>query len=155
MLEYELARPEQVEAFLRLTRDQAADYLERTLELMGMTWEQFSHLFRTVGQVYAICRDGHMTGFYWVEERGNVLHLHGLILKESSRGQGIGTQVLHELEARHGDSISAIELGVHKSNRRARKLYARLGYETVQVLEDLGFEVMRKQLAKEPAASGP
>ena len=152
MLEYELAQAEQLEAFLQLMRDQAADYLERSLELVGATPERFGQLFRTVGQVYAIYQAGREAGFYWIEQRGEVLHLHGLILEESFQGRGVGTRVLHDLETRH-DGVAAIELGVHSSNRRARKLYARLGYETVQVLGDLGFEVMRKQLAKEPAAS--
>lgn len=153
MVEYRPATEEQYEAFLQLMRDHAADYLERTMELMEMTWEQFSHLFRTVGQVYGVYERDEVAGFYWIEEREAVLHLHGLILKEAFRGQGIGTQVLHKIEAQYGDGMAAIELGVHESNSRAKKLYERLGYETVKTLDELGFEVMQKQLSREPGAN--
>ena len=144
MLEYEPAKLEQYEEFLQLMRDDAAEYLERTMALMEMTWEEFSQLFRTVGEVVGVYEDGAIAGFYWIEEREAVLHLHALILKEGFRGRGIGTGVLRELEDRHGAGVDAIELGVHESNRRARALYERLGFETVKRLDELGFEVMRK-----------
>lgn len=148
MLAYLPAKIEQYETFLQLTQDQAADYLERTLELMEMTGEEFGDLFRTVGQVYGIYKDGQLAGYFWIEEREAILHLHGLILKENFQGQGIGTQVLRELEARYGDRMAAIELGVHESNHRAEQLYERSGYQTVKRIDELGFEIMQKQLQR-------
>lgn len=141
------ANTENYEVFLQLLQDQASDYLEHTLELMEMTWEEFNHLFRSVGRVYGIFKDGQLAGFYWIEERKKFLHLHGLILKKDFQGQGIGTQVLRELEARYGDRMECIELGVHESNTRAKKLYERTGYETVKSYSDLGFDVMQKWLS--------
>lgn len=150
MLEYKHANTEQYETLLQLTQDQAAGYLERTLELMRLTWEEFGHLFRTVGGVYGIYKDGRLAGYFWIEEREAILHLHGLILKERYQGQGIGTQVLHDLEARYGDRMAAIELGVHESNVRAKRLYERTGYKTVKTYRDLGFDVMQKELSNQP-----
>lgn len=143
---YEPAKGEEYDDFLRLTREHGAAYLERTLALMGMTWEAYGQLFRTVGEVYGVYEDRELAGFYWVEERESVLHLHGLILKEGFRGRGIGTRVLRDLEVRHGEGVAAIELGVHESNRRAKALYERRGYETVKRLDDVRFEVMQKAL---------
>jgi RimJ/RimL family protein N-acetyltransferase len=126
------------------------------MTLMDMTWEEFTHLFRTVRDVYGIYEDGKLAGFCWVEIREAVLHLHGLMLKEPFWRHGIGTRVLHELEARYGDGVNTIEAGVHESNHRAKKSYQRLGYETVKTSNDLGFDVMQKHLPKdaEPSASG-
>jgi hypothetical protein len=56
MLTYELVQVEQYEECLQLMRNEADDYLERTMELMQMTWEEFAHLFKTLGQVYGIYR---------------------------------------------------------------------------------------------------
>jgi ribosomal protein S18 acetylase RimI-like enzyme len=147
MLTYEPAKVEQYDEFLQLMRDHAANYLERTMELMQMTWQQFDHLFRTVGQVYGIYEDDQLAGFYWIEERGKVLHLHGLVLAGQFQGKGIGTQVLKMLETKYRGSMDAIELGVHKSNEKARALYERLGYEMVKRLDGLGFYIMQKRLS--------
>lgn len=147
MLEYLPAKTDQYETFVQLTQDQAQGYLEGTLELMKITWEEYSHLFRTIGQVYGIYKNGRVAGFFWIEEREKILHLHGLILKKDFQGQGIGTQVLRDLEARYGDRMECIELGVHESNARAKKLYERTGYETVKTYSDLGFDVMQKRLS--------
>jgi ribosomal protein S18 acetylase RimI-like enzyme len=145
-LQYEPASARDYDKFLRWTRDETAGYLGPTLELMEMTWPEFGRLFRSVGQVYGVYEEGQAAGFCWIEERERVLHLHGLILRESSRGRGIGTEVLKMLEERYREEMDAIELGVHESNVRARALYERLGYETVNALEDLGFYVMQKRL---------
>jgi len=64
MLEYLPAKTEQYGTFLQLTQDQASGYLEGTLELMNITWEEYSHLFRTIGQVYGIYTDGQAAGFF-------------------------------------------------------------------------------------------
>ena len=144
---YEPAEGNEYDVFLRLMEQHASDYLNRTLTLMEITWESFAHLFNTVGEVYGIYEDGRLAGFYWVEKRDAVLHLHGLILKEGFRGRGIGSRVLRDLEARHSEGVATIELGVHASNRGARRLYERLGYDTVKHLEELGFEIMQKEVS--------
>jgi ribosomal protein S18 acetylase RimI-like enzyme len=139
MLTYELAHVEQIDEFLRLMREDAVDYLDRTMELMQMTWSQFDQLVKTVGQVFGIYHDGLLVGFYWVEERDRVVHLHGLVIRNPCQGQGMGTEVLNMLANRYADTMDAIELGVHESNTRAQALYARLGYQTTKHLADLAF----------------
>jgi ribosomal protein S18 acetylase RimI-like enzyme len=146
---YKPASGEQYDLFLDLMRSQAADYLDRTMELMGLTWQEFAHLFRTVGQVYGVYEKKRLAGFYWIEEREAILHLHGLVLKETHQGRGIGSQVLTMLETTHRGCMEAIELGVHESNEGARRLYERHGYRTVKMLDDVGFFIMQKSLSSE------
>jgi len=64
-----------------------------------------------VGRVYGIYEDARLAGFYWIEERGQELHLHGLILKEQFQSRGIGTQILHKLEIEYKERMAFIELG--------------------------------------------
>lgn len=146
---YKPSSGEQYDLFLNLMRSQAADYLDCTLELMGLTWQEFAHLFRTVGQVYGIYEEEHLAGFYWIEEREEILHLHGLVLEGAAQGRGIGSRVLTMLETIYRDRMEAIELGVHESNERARRLHERFGYRTVKLLDDVGFFIMQKPLSGE------
>jgi ribosomal protein S18 acetylase RimI-like enzyme len=154
MLSYRPATAEQHDEFLQLMLDEAADYLERTMELMQFTLEQAKELVATVGQVYSIYQDERLAGFYWIEEREGTLHLHGLALKEDFQGKGIGTQVLHKLATEYRGRMEAIELGVHQSNSRAKALYDKLGYETVLHMEELGFYIMQKRLPEDNAVAG-
>lgn len=153
MLTYQPARSDQYDELFQLMAMDATDYLQDSLRLMQMTQAQFAEIFRTVGNVFAIDQDGSLAGFYWIEERGQIVHLHALILKAAFQGQGIGTQALKMLIELYQGRMDAIELGVHQSNERARKLYQRLGFEDVKFLDDLGYYIMQKRLQKSPMDS--
>ena len=142
------ATHEEYARFLDLMREEAGDYLERTLGLMELPWEEFAQLFQTVGEVLALLEEAEVAGFCWLERREKVLHLHAIVIKEACRGRGIGTRTLHLLEERYRDTVESIELGVHGSNTGARQLYRRLGYERVRLLEELNFENLQKQLVE-------
>lgn len=152
MIDLSPAPDGQYDEFLRLMLNETGSYLEPTLQRMQMSWEEFTRLFRTVGQVYGVYSGGALAGFCWVEPRGRVLHLHGLVLKGEFQGRGIGSATLEVLESRYKGTVDVIELGVHRSNRRAIALYERLGYRRVRVLDDLGFDIMQKQLTPKPSA---
>jgi ribosomal protein S18 acetylase RimI-like enzyme len=145
MLTYRPAAPEQYDDFFQLMAAESRDYLDTTLQLMDADWDRFAELFRTVGQVCGIYLEDGWAGFYWVEVRDAVLHVHGLILHPEFQGRGIGRQVLADLEAEYGDRVGALELGVHHSNRRALALYQHAGFQTVKTLEELGFLVLQKK----------
>jgi len=151
MLTYRPATADQYDELLQLMAVDSADYLNQSLELMKMTWEEFGQLFRTVGHCYSIYQDDRLAGFYWIEERERTLHLHALILKREFQGQGIGTQVLQMLAEQFQVRMDTIELGVHQSNDGAKRLYQRLGFEVVNFRADLGYYIMQKSLAREPA----
>jgi ribosomal protein S18 acetylase RimI-like enzyme len=146
MLTYSPATPKQVNEFLSLLRSDTG-YITNTLNLMQMTWEQFAQMVRTTGHIFAICQDEQVAGYYWIEERERILHLHGIVVKGSYQSQGIGTAVLTMLRDQYRDSLDAIELGVHESNSRARKLYERLGFRLLMYLKDLGYYVLQLPLS--------
>ena len=146
MLTYQQASEEEVVAFLELLREDARDYLDQTIALMGETWEHFVEISQQVGRVYEVAQDGHPAGYYWIEERGRELHLHGIVVKAEFRGQGIGTAILERLREEYAGRMDVIELGVHDSNGRAKALYERMGFIIVRRVEELGFSVMQMEI---------
>jgi ribosomal protein S18 acetylase RimI-like enzyme len=151
MLAYQPATPDQIEELLRLMRLDASDYLDRTMQLMDMTWAQFSQRVRTVGQVFGVYRHNELVAFYWIEERERIVHLHGLVVSSAYQNQGIGAEILTTLAHKYARVMDAIELGVHETNTRARALYERIGYRTVKYLPDLGFYVLQRSLVEKEA----
>ncbi len=145
-LTYKEATEDDFSVFMDLIHADAGDYLEHAMKLMKMDWRKFEHLFRTVGEVRGIYVDGALAGFCWVEHRDDVLHIHGLILKNEYQDRGIGSEVLGMLEDRFAGVVDALELAVHDSNVRAKQLYERLGFETVRRLDDEGFDIMQKKI---------
>jgi len=120
--------------------------MERTLERMDLSMERFCLLFWTMGQVYSVCQEGDLLGFCWVEERGLILHLHGIVLKEEAQGNGLGTQILQKIEDQYSGSMDEIELGYHQTNFGDQELYERLGYCEVKTPDAVGFPTMRKNI---------
>src|SRR3972149_5238251 len=109
MLTFRPATPDQYDDFLRVLKTEAAEYLAATLRHMGMTKDEFAHIFRTVGEVRGIYEGEDLAGFYWIEKRQEVLHLHALILKRPSQGRGIGTRVLETLATKFRVTVTRSE----------------------------------------------
>lgn len=147
MLSFSPATPGQYDEFLKMMWDDGQDYWENTLRVMQMTWEEYAQIFHTRGEVFAIFQDDALAGFYWIEERVDTLHLHGLILKTGYQGQGIGTTILTMLANRYSGKLDKIELGVYQANSGAIRLYEKLGYCITKRLDDLQFFIMQKPLA--------
>ena len=144
MMTYEIATENQYGEFLNLMLEHMEEYLETLMKLMGLSINEFEHLLRTIGQVYCVKYHGEVAGFYWLEERGREIHLHGIILKEVYQGKGIGTRLFEQLEKKYQKEKQLIELGVHRSNEGAIRFYEKLGYIIEVTKEDLGFHIMRK-----------
>jgi ribosomal protein S18 acetylase RimI-like enzyme len=119
MLTFTPATPDQYDEFLQMMWDDGQDYLEHTMRVMQMSWEQYDHIFRTRGEVQAIYQDTNLAGFYWIEEREDTLHLHGLILKPKFQGLGIGTAILTMLADQYTGKLDKIELGAYQENVKA------------------------------------
>jgi ribosomal protein S18 acetylase RimI-like enzyme len=146
MLEQKPAKSEQFGEFLKMFRENAEPYIDDVLNLMNMDWDQFVEVFRTLGKIDCIYDGNECAGFYWTEKRDRILHLHALILKDEFQGRGIGSQVLDRLLEDCVGEIDSIELGVHHSNQKAKELYERFGFRTVQTLDDLDFSIMQKDI---------
>ncbi len=147
MLTYTTPEIDEFDRLFDLMRAEASEYLEDSLWSIGMTVSAFRAKFKSVGEVVEVLSDGDPAGFYWVEARDNILHLHGLILKSEYQGRGLGRQIMQAIEKIHSEGISAIELGVYHGNAAARKLYDRMGYRVVKSLDDVYFDIMRKTLS--------
>jgi ribosomal protein S18 acetylase RimI-like enzyme len=146
MLSYAPATTEQYDEFLEMMWNDGQDYMENAMHVMQMTWEQYGQIFRTRGEVQAIYQETNLAGFYWIEQRGDILHLHGLILKPKFQGQGIGTTVLNMLSDRYKGTMDRIELGVYQENTGAIRLYQKMGFVITKSLDDLHFFIMQKSL---------
>jgi ribosomal protein S18 acetylase RimI-like enzyme len=147
MLTYSPATAGQYDEFLQMMWDDGQEYLPEAMRIMQMTWEEYAQIFRTRGEVRAIYQDEDLAGFYWIEERGDTLHLHALILKTVFQGQGIGTAVLTMLATQYTGSLDKIELGVYQANTGAIRLYEKMGFQITRNLGDLHFYIMQKDLS--------
>ncbi|MEN4013147.1 MAG: GNAT family N-acetyltransferase [Chloroflexota bacterium] len=153
ILSYQPARDEQIDEFLELLQADAANYLRPTLEMMGWSWAEFASRVHGSGRVFCVYCGGEKVGCYWIEERGRVLHLHGIVVARAWQGQGIGTQVLAHLAEEYAGRLDLIELGVHESNPRAQALYEREGFVVVRHLAEPGFYIMQRAL-NQPKTAG-
>ncbi len=150
MLAFKPAEPAQYDEFFAILRRNSAGYLDGVLEQMQTTWDEFARQFRAVGEVSGVYQDGTLAGFCWIEERQETLHLHGLFILEAFQGQGLGSAVIRRLQEQYRGRMSAIELGVHQSNVKAKAIYERLGFHVVQQREDVGFFIMQMPLKHLP-----
>lgn len=150
-IETTTATPDERGSLLGLMREHMADRLERTLQLMGLTLDQFTELYRTRGEVRTIRHRGAVAGYYWIEKRDRDLHLHAIFVLPEHRGLGIGSAAMQDLEREFESQVDHIELGVHEANEGARSLYLRGRFEVDKTLPELGFVIMRKRLRDEPA----
>ncbi|OGN99111.1 MAG: hypothetical protein A2Z71_11010 [Chloroflexi bacterium RBG_13_50_21] len=146
MLKFKSANAEQYDVFLQLMWDDGQEYWADTMRIMQLTWEEYAQIFRTRGEVSAIYQDENLAGFYWIEERVDTLHLHGLILKNEFQGRGIGTAILSILAERYTNKMDKIELGVYQSNTGAIRFYEKMGFQITRSLSDLPFYIMQKPL---------
>jgi RimJ/RimL family protein N-acetyltransferase len=146
MIYFELAGNKHFDELLEIIYYQDSLTSQPLLDLVQMTSEQFGQCLRSTGQVYRILSGSKLAGVCWIEHRGSTLHLHGLILKSSYQGKGIGTKTLYWLDKVFRGAAEVIELRVHSSNLRARRLYERCGYAAVESADPCGFIRLRKKL---------
>ncbi len=98
MLTLELAKTEcQLNQLLELVYGQDNPGLRPSLDLIQVTWDQFGKVFRDRGLAYRALQDGTLVGGCWVELCGDVLMIHGLMVKAPYRRQGIGSWILNTL----------------------------------------------------------
>ncbi len=146
MITYQVARDEQIDDFIKLLHREAAGYLDSTLAALQTTLDELARLARSVGEVQAVYLDDHLAGYLWTEERGRIVHIHGIVLEPQYQDQGIGSEVLQVLKAKYTGRMDAIELGVHDSNARARALCERSGFRLVERRDDVGFAILQQPL---------
>ncbi len=149
MIRYERAKSEDYASLMAMMKEHAGDYIETTLRLMGISEDRFFELFKETGDTYNIYFDNRFAGFYWIEKREEILHIHGIVLHETFQGKGIGKRVFRDLEAAYKTRVKSMELGVHKSNEKALRFYERNGFEIHKTLDELNFLILRKPLSQQ------
>jgi ribosomal protein S18 acetylase RimI-like enzyme len=137
MLTLERAKtPAQYGELLELISQQHGTCLRPLFDWLALVYDDFGAYFCQTGSAYRICRDGRLVGMAWVEWRGMLLFIHGLVVRPECQGQGIGKWALEALEKRFRRHVREIGLWVHVSNPRARALYERQGFRTVGSLTE-------------------
>jgi len=139
------ATQDELPGFFELMVNQTAHYLKDALKTLDITVEQFEIYFRSVGQVWAVEIAGQVAGFYWIELRAEVLHIHALILRPEFQGQGIGTSILRLIEQCRPDGVTHLEVGVHNSNTRAQALCGKCGFALTRKRPEVGFAIYSKR----------
>ncbi len=70
-----------------------------------------------------------IVGFAVASRKGNAVHLHRLVVAPSSRGRGLGRDlVLAVAASARASGLPRMTLKVHAGNREARVFYERLGF---------------------------
>jgi ribosomal protein S18 acetylase RimI-like enzyme len=147
MLTLEVVRTEcQLNQLLELVYGQDSPTLRPTFDLMQLTWDQFGKVFRSRGQAFRVLKDGILAGGCWVEVCGDVLVIHGLLVKAPYRRQGVGTWILYKLQRIFAERVQVIELVVHRSKPAAIALYEKFGFNLAEAMTESGFYRMQKWL---------
>ncbi len=140
-----------VDAFIQLSWEEAGQYLEPALRSLNLDLDSFSQAARQTGSLYGVLTGDELpgscpSGYCWVELRGDTLHLHGLAFYPERRGRGLGGMALELLARQYCDQARVMELGVHDSNRGARRLYERHHFVEVRRRQELGFAILQRDL---------
>ena len=147
MLALDIAKTDrQLNEIVELVYVQDSPILQPTLDLIQLTWDQFGKVFRDRGLAYRFLKDGILVGGCWVEVCGDVLMIHGLLVKAPYRRQGVGTWILHKLQGIFEERVQVIELVVHRSKPAAIALYEKFGFELAEAMTESGFCRMQKWL---------
>ena len=73
--------------------------------------------------------DGSSAGWVEIEETADALLIHQIHLLRERQGQGIGTAIIRQIFTASQLSAKPVKLEVLRSNRRAFRLYRRLGFD--------------------------
>lgn len=88
----------------------------------------------------AVTAAGTCAGFLWWEPNGAFHcfpYLHMIVVRDTLRGQGIGSQMLRYFEDCVSESAKKVFLVVADFNPDAKRLYERVGYVQVGSIPDL------------------
>lgn len=147
-IQIEQAKESQYDELFKMMLKYSSHYLQTAASKLNLSMEQFKESFKTVGKVYVMYLQREIAGFFWIEKRHDVLHIHALIIKEQFQGRGLGKQILNLIQDEYSSGARTLELGVHFSNDKAIKLYESFGFAKVKQFDDMGFIVMQKYVKR-------
>ena len=92
------ASTDQYQLFLDWMQEEASDYIRTSIELIGMSLDEFAELFQTVGQVYGVYLADKCAGFYWIEEREQIFDVFWRgSTSRGKTGTGIGLATIQKI----------------------------------------------------------
>jgi len=130
-----------------LMMQETGSYLRYTMKMMNLSEQEFRDIFRTTGKIYTIYYFCSFAGFFWIEKRDRIIHLHCIVIVSNYRRKGIANQVMYWIEKKYRNCAETIELGVYHSNTNAINLYKNLNYKIVYRLREYDFDIMQKKLS--------
>ena len=75
--------------------------------------------------------EGKVAGYLQLLDEENRMYVQNLAVSPTFQGQGIGTQLLKDLQLRAKNQNMSVSLGVFQTNKRAKSLYEQLGFRKV------------------------
>lgn len=148
MVTLRIATQEEKQKFLNMFRKQLGKSERSALDYLGLSWDKLAELFVTIGEVRAVCENGEVTGFVWIELRETEVHVHAIVLDPQFRGRGIGRCVFQELEQEFSEAASVIELGVQEENASAIGFYHKVGFRPAEKDTATGFLILQKPIPR-------
>lgn len=105
------------------------DYDAALVQNLVTRIKQLGQRQRGAGMVVVHRPTQQIVGYGQVVRWGDKAEISDLIVAESLRGHGLGTQIInHLIESARHLNIKALEIGVLDQNQDARRLYQRLGF---------------------------
>jgi ribosomal protein S18 acetylase RimI-like enzyme len=126
------ASPADLELLYGLHRATMRDYIHRTWG-WDEAWQrsEFERRCKVVSQQLIIL-DGKPVGMLELENRPAELFIANIQVLPEKQGQGIGSAVIREIVRLADDGSLAATLQVLQVNKRARRLYERLGFKAFE-----------------------
>ena len=127
------AVPEDFDFLHGLNRTTMREYVVETWGRWDERWQEEHHRrhFRTAG-CRIIVHEGEDVGLLASDKTDTVLVIASIQLLPSHQGRGIGTLLTKALLGEARDEGKPVTLQVLKVNGRARQLYERLGFSSVE-----------------------
>lgn len=152
------ATPSDLPFFYEVVRATVREHVEATWGSWDENWQRARFANRFIPEHWKIILIGGVAaGGLALEARDAALFLANLHLLPEHQGRGIGTAVLHELQADAAARDLPLTLNVLRSNDGAKRLYERLGFRIVKADEERWWLewTATDASASESAAGGP
>lgn len=95
----------------------------------------FDDSFQRINHFGVIEANNEFAGFVQISEQANIIQLCEIHLSPTIRGNGIGSAIIKELIRKADTDGCIVRTGCFKANTKAKQLYERLGFKTIQETE--------------------
>ncbi len=129
------ARPEDSKMLFELHEASMRPYIEEIWGWEASDQKQKFNERLVLSQIEVIEIDSNVVGMVEVVEHDDFIHLNNIRIFPKYQGQGIGTHITRDIIYLASSKRLPLKLQVFKVNKRAKELYAKLGFQVVGELE--------------------